>query len=562
LTGATPTAGAMWVRPLHQLDAVQVRGITDTQGGPFISPDGAWIGFASQRDPTRMELIKIAMSGGPPVPICRVDGQLRGASWGADGTIVFATSDPNTGLFSVPANGGEPNALTKPDPQQGELDHTLPFFLPGRRVILFTITAMGGLDSSQIAALDLESGDRKIVLRGATHAQYVDVPTGSGQGHLLYAAAGGLRAVRFDPARLEVVGESVPIVETVLTKSSGAAQFTVSENGTLVFIQGTSQATGAGPASPRSLVWVTRQGREEPIKAPPRPYATPRLSPDGQKIALGIRDQRNDIWTLDLTNGALTPVTLDPAADYAPVWTLDGKRLIFSSERAGPPNLYWQASDGTGRAERLTTSSNFQSGLSLVPDGSGVLVKESVQALPANLTLLRLDKPSETPGLGNLHTEPLLQENRTEDNAVVSSDGGWIAYESDESGQYEVYVRPFPNVDSGRTQVSVNGGTKPLWAPSGRELFYIDAGGFLTVVPVQTSPTFSRGNPVQVLSTRYYLSGARTFDVTRDGQKFLMIKEMPGAGQPGAGQIAASSATTMTVVLSWFEELKAKAGAR
>jgi serine/threonine-protein kinase len=322
------------VRSLDQLDACVLTGIMGVRD-PFMSPDGRWVGFFAQT-----ALRKVSISGGPPVTLCGFTAAPRGATWGADGTIIFATADPATGLLSVPAGGGEPKILTKPDRQQGEADHVFPFVLPGGRGVLFTIIAAGQpIENAQVAVLDLKTGQRKILLRGGTQAEYVDT------GHIVYAVAGTLRAVRFDLARLEVLSDPVPVVEQVLTFGSGAANFAISRTGALVSVPG---GAAGGSEAQRSLVWVNRQGQEEHINAPPRAYTYPRLSPDGTRVALDIRDQENDIWIWDLMRQTLARLTSDPGPDQFPVWTPDSRRVIFSSQRQAGSGLYWQAADNTG----------------------------------------------------------------------------------------------------------------------------------------------------------------------------------------------------------------------
>jgi serine/threonine-protein kinase len=286
LTGGGGT-GALWVRRLDQLEAVQLRGLPSSSlSGPSISPDSKWIAFGSAD-----VLRKVSITGGPPISLTQgsgAGGTMRGISWGPDDIIIFATTDSTSGLLSLPAGGGDAKVLTKPDPTKSEGDHWFPFVLPGGRAVLFTITTPSGLDNAQVAALDLASGEQKILIRGGSQAAYVE------SGHLIYAAAGALRAVRFDPVRLEVLSDPVPVVDQVATKFTGAADFSVSANGTLVYVPGGVGTVIGGVA--RSLVWVTRQGVEEPIKGlPPRAYLMARLSPDGSRIALDVRDQQNDI---------------------------------------------------------------------------------------------------------------------------------------------------------------------------------------------------------------------------------------------------------------------------
>lgn len=444
--------------------------------------------------------------------------------------------------MSVPAGGGDPKVLTKPDPAHGEADHVFPFVLPGGKAVLFTVTAQGQAagqaENSQIAVLDLKSGQRKILIRGGSHAEYVET------GHLVYAAAGSLRAVRFDLKALEVLSDAVPVVEQVMTVVSGEAQFTVSRTGTLVYVPG---SVGGLQGPQLSLVWVNRQGREEPINAPPRAYMYPRLSPDGARVALDIRDQENDIWVWDLTRQTLTRLTFDPGLDRAPVWTPDGRRVIFSSQRGGVVgggNVFWQLADGTGTVERLTTSPDAQYPSSIAPDGTRVVFRGDGPKTGRDLSVVVLGS---TP-----RAETLLQTTFNEENGEISPDGHWLAYQSNESGQEQIYVRPFPKVDAGRWQISPAGGSRPLWARSGRELFYLDANSVLTAVPVRTTPGFSAGNPAKVFDTRYAVpQNARTYDVSPDGQRFLMIKDNATAG-PASNATPAS----MVVVLNWFEELK------
>jgi serine/threonine-protein kinase len=350
--------------------------------------------------------------------------------------------------------------------------------------------------------------------------------------------------VRFDPARLEVLSDPVPVVEQVMTSGTGAANFAVSRNGTLLYVPG---AGGAGAR--RSLVWVDRQGREEPVNLPPRAYIAARLSPDGTRIALDIRDQDNDIWVWDLGRRTLTRLTFDPAPDQYPVWTPDGRRIIFNSARAGVANLYWQLADGTGTVERLTTSPNSQVANSVSPDGTRMVLTETSPKTGIDLVVMPLDGPR--------RQVPLIATQFPEANADISPDGRWIAYQSSESGQNQVYVRPFPNVEVGRWQVSTSVGSRPVWAKSGRELFYLEGNNALMTVPVQTTgTTFSAGSPARLFEGRYFAGPAgRLYDVTRDGQRFLMIEDNSGGDQT-------TTPLSMVVVLNWVEELKARVPSR
>ena len=525
----------LMVRAIDQLDAVPIGGITDASG-PFFSPDGRWIGFFSGA--VGGELKKVSITGGPPVSLGRTRGNSGGASWGPDDTIVFATL-PSTGigLLRVPAAGGEPTVLTTPDAALGELNHLFPSVLPGGRAILFTITSRGPIENAQVAVLDLTTGQHKTLIRGGSQAEYVE------PGYLVYAAAGTLRAVRFDPVRLEVSSDSVPVVESVRTRSSGAAEFSVSQQGALVYV------TGGSTEATRSLVWVDRKGHEEPIAAQPRAYVMLRLSPDGTRVAVYISDQDLDIWIWDLARETLTRLTEAPGVDWHPVWTPDGRRIVFSSERvAGKSNLFWQAADNTGTAERLTTNPNRQGPTSISPDGTRLIVQQNMPNTGWDLRVLRMD---DSPPTGDSRpTEPLVQTTAAELDGQLSPDGHWLAYQSDESGQNQIWVRPFPNVDGGHWQISSSGGITPVWARNGRELFYLDGNNAVTSVPIQTTPTFSAGSPTKLFDGRYVGSPFwRTYDVSPDGRRFLMIKD-------NAAHDQASAPANIVVVLNWLEELK------
>jgi serine/threonine-protein kinase len=350
------------------------------------------------------ELKKVSIAGGPAVSLCKMRGLPRGASWGDDDTIVFATGDIATGLMSVPAGGGEPKVLTKLDPGQG--DHVRPSVLPGAATVLFTVSGQGTGNivtatqaaDLEVVILDVKSGERKRLVQGGTQAEYVAT------GHLIYASEGTLRAVRFDLARLQVLGDPMPVVEQVQTTAQAAANFVVSLGGTLVYVPGAAGSAG----TLRTLVWANRQGQEEPLNVPPRSYASPRISPDGTRVALDVRDQNNDIWVWEFARQTLTPLTFDPAPDVLPVWTPDGRRIVFSSARNGQPNLFWQAVDGTGPTEQLTTSPNQHVPTSFPSDAKSLIFQELMPAGNSDIGLLTFgDKPT---------TEPLIHTSSNELN--------------------------------------------------------------------------------------------------------------------------------------------------
>jgi serine/threonine-protein kinase len=358
---------------------------------------------------------------------------------------------------------------------------------------------------------------------------------------------GAVVAVPFDLDRTEVTGAAVPVLSQVVTTSTGALNFDIGRDGTLVYVPSTE---ARADSHQRALVWVDRQGREEAIGAPPREYSYPRISPDGKRVALDIRDQENDIWIWDFDGRTLTRATFDPGLDRNPVWTPDGQRFIFSSTRSGGLNLHWQAADNSGSAEQLTHGPNNQVASSVSPDGDVAVFGEA----GAGLMALALRDGFRVSRLIDVQTR-----DTTPNGGEISPDGRWLAYHSNESGQQsQVYVRPFPNVNAGRWQLSTDGGAGPLWAPSSQELFYVTPTGNVMVVAVQASHSPRISAPVRLFEGRYFFGGAsgRTFDVSPDGKRFLMIT---AAGTDSVA-INAMGQTRLTeegfvVVQHWFELL-------
>ena len=519
----------IFVRALDALAPVAV--FTGIPRGPFVSPDGQWVGFVDRL--SGHVLKKVAVTGGPAVTVATLDtAGPMGATWAPDDTIIVATASVATGLQRVAAAGGPMTVLTRPDRAQGEADHFWPEMLPGGRAVLFTITSLtGGLDAAQVAVLDLQTGARRILVRGGSHAHYVS------SGHLVYAAAGTLRAVPFDLARLETRGPSVTVVPDVVTTSNGGVDAVVAGNGTLAYVSGSAEETA------RTLVWVDREGHETPIPAPPRPYLLPMLSPDGTRVVLYANDQEHDLWLWDLARMTLTRLTSVPGQDGAEVWTPDSRRLIFTSERAGVKNLFGQAADGTGAVERLTESSNIQYPTGVSPDGRRLIFTEEAQRTGNDVMAIELDETRKV--------TPLVHSTFNERNGIISPDGRWLAYEANESGRFEVSVRPFPNVDSGHWQVSTNGGTRPIWTRSGQELVYVSPTGALMGVGVAGGPSWAATTPTLLVKEGYFTNPpwwGRMYDISADGQRFLMLKE--------AGADGTAAPVSIIVVQHWGEELK------
>jgi serine/threonine-protein kinase len=504
----------LFVRALDALEPVSL--FTGAPRAPFVSPDGQWVGFVDGTSVLR----RVPITGGPAITIATIDGVSRGATWTLDDTIVFATNSTATGVQEVPAAGGPTTLLTRPDRARGEFDHLWPEVLPGGRALLYTLFPVkGGIDAAQIAVFDRQTGTHKLVVRSGSHGHYV------GTGHLLYAAANTLRAVAFDPVTFEARGSPVPVVPEVVTTGGlgGGVDAVVAADGTLAYVRAVGPDVG-----PRTLVWVDRQGRETPITAPPRTYLYPRISPDGGRIVAWSNDQESDLWLWDLARLTLTRLTFNPGQDLYPVWTPDGRRLIFASDREGAFNLFSQAADGTGAADRLTRSPNIQFSTAVSPDGRHVLFTETSPTTGDDVMQVEL--------AGERTVTPLVQSPFAERNGIISPDGRWLAYEANDSGQLEIYVRPYPDVNGGRWQVSVGGGTRPLWSRDGQELFYVSLAGAVLRVGVERGVAWAATTPSTLVKEGYMTASTgffgRIYDVSPDRQRFLVLKSASANALP------------------------------
>ena len=365
------------VRPIGEFVGEALRG-SEGSVGPFVSPNGEWVG--SVDDANRRVLRKVSIGGGSPVTLAEFPRPILGATWRTDDQIIVGTF--HGGLFRVSGGGGEPEALTTPDVDHGETAHSWPYAIPGRQAVLFGIT-VDNFNADQIAVLSLASGEvTRLGLVGLS-PRYVST------GHLVYAVQdGSVRAVPFDVASLTITGTPVPVVEDVAVKFSGAANFSISDNGHLVYSPG-----GGAYGGRRSLVWVDRNGREEPLAAPPRLYQYARISPDGTRVALDLRDGESDVWIWDLARETLQRLTTWAGPDNYGLWTPDGDRVVFESDRAGDGtnDVYWQAADFSGGAVPLTEHSTALAPNAISPDGSWLIVRAGRQA-PYDLSVLSLDE--------------------------------------------------------------------------------------------------------------------------------------------------------------------------
>jgi eukaryotic-like serine/threonine-protein kinase len=510
----------LFVRALDQVEAAPIRGTSESPFEPVVSPDGQWVAYFATG-----HLKKIAVGGGAPTTLCEAQAPW-GMSW--DGDRILFGEGPD-GIFEVSANGGPPKRIIGGKP--AEFLHQ-PHLLPGGQAVLFTIGSASAVidrwSSAAIAVESLKTGERKVLVRGGTDAQYVST------GHLLYGRDGVLFANAFDLSRLELRGGPTAVVEGIAQASgglTGALQLAASAAGSIAYLPASAGAL-------TTIAWRSREGADSPIPAPPHNYETPRLSPDGTRIAVHASDQDNDIWIWDTKSETLTRLTFDKSTESAPAWTRDGKRVIFTTSAGDAPSLAWKAADGTGQQETLLRTRMSNGALvsqGATPDGKGFIYSVGV---PADVVLLPFE--------GNREPRPLMALPAfNERGGDVSPDGRWIVYYSDESGVFQVYVRPFPAVDGGRWQVSGEGGTLPKWSPNGRELFYVDSKMRLVSVAVQTGGAFSFGKTTVLFDVSDAASVLRNYDVAPDGSRFVVVKSTRTRGTP-----------QLTVVENWFEELK------
>jgi len=505
---------------LRTVDRLEAQPIPGTEGGhvPFFSPDGLWLGFFVESERKRK---KVLLSGGSPLTIS--DGVFgRGASWSSDGTIV-CTRDGTSGLDRVSAEGGTPEALTTLDARRHESSHRFPEVLPGGQAVVFTVRTdeTQPWDDARIEAVSLKTRERSLLITGGTNARYAG-------GQLIYARAGALWAAPFDPVQLKVAGPSVLVLEGVASSGYGSADFSVSRDGSLVYVPGKLRGTD------RKLVQVNRAGKTRPLTDSRRAFSTLSLSPDGRRLALTIEAANDQIWVYDLERSTLLPQTLRWNNGGA-IWTPDGSRLTFSSTRGTASNLFWQPADGSGPAERLTTSANWEEAQAWSPDGKALVFLDNDNTHV--IWILQVD--------GDRKPRPFLHVPFLQDHARLSPNGRWLAYVSDESGREEVYVVPFPG-SGGRWPISTDGGSEPVWARSGRELFY-RSGDRMMAVAVTTDATFGASKPRLLFEAEAPTDTAQTYDVTPDGE-FVMIE--PGDSDRPPTQI--------NVVLNWLQELEAR----
>jgi eukaryotic-like serine/threonine-protein kinase len=524
----------LFLRRLSELEARPIQGTESAAGPsstttPVFSPDGRSVAYFDGA------FKRISTEGGAAVTLCQGDPPV-GMSWSED-FIVFGQGPK--GILQVPANGGRPEQLVMVE--AGELASE-PQLLPRNRVVLFTLAssqsaARNRWDASSIVAQTLHSGERKTIIEGGSHARYLP------SGHIVYALGGTLFAVPFDPQRLEKTGGAVPVVEGVRRSTSlGSAYYSYSTTGSLVFVPGPV----SGSFVQREIASVDRTGTSETVPLPQNAYGSLRLSPNGRQLAFDTDDGKEaNVWIYDLSSGSPAQRVTFGGRNRFPIWSADGQRVVFQSDREGDAGLFWQRVDGTGSAERLTKSDD---GTSHVPE-SWQLTDErfsfSVTAKSGvSLWTFSIPEKKATPFGDVRSTAPL--------NSEFSPDGRWLAYTLRTTSTANIYVEPFPATGA-KVQITTTNGHHPVWLKNGEELSFRVGPNEQVVVRVNITPSFSVGNPVPAVVRglpTIDLGVSRPYDVTPDGKRFLTVAPASGSRSRIVGT------PEIEIVVNWFEQLR------
>jgi serine/threonine-protein kinase len=513
---------------LRELDRLESRMLPGTDGAssPFFSPDGGWLAFFAEG-----ALKKVSLAGGPPLTLAQGTDN-RGATWSDDGTIFFAPGTDG-GLQRISDQGGELAPATELDAQRGERTHRWPDALPGGKAVLFTSDTFETtefFDDARIEALVVATGERRVVLEQSSRAQYLE------PGLLVFARGGTLFAVAFDPATLAVRGAPVPIVQQVATDvRTGAAQFALSRAGSLLYVPGDASI---GLSRPQ---WADREGSSGPAELEDGRYSQVRLAPDERRLAYSLgSSQTIDLWVADLERGTTSRLTFEGFAQD-PVWTPDGQRLAYDLSVTGTDGraanyLAWKPADGSAEAEVLWEGEGTAAFADCFsPDGELLVFSRSSSGTQSDIWVL--------PVAGDRTPRPLVQTRFDEYMPEISPDGRWLAYTSNESGRYEVFVRPFPG-PGGKWQVSNGEGTEPHWRGDGQELFY-RSGGALMRVAVDTAQGFVAGRPERLFEGMRTGGAPMSYAVSRDGRRFLYLPDGTAARLSRAA-----------LVLDWASEVE------
>ncbi len=514
------TSEGLYLRSIDELEAKLIPGSDDNPRWPVFSPDGKSIAYLSMAG---MKLKKIAVVGGAPTVLCDVEG-FKAMGWTEEDFIVY---NDVVGIMKVSSKGGTPETIVEP---KSEIRY-VPQILLDRKLVLYT----SGPGESRVMVKPFNEEPRELF--AGWFQQYLP------SGHIVYwDGDDNIYAVQFDLDRLEPVGDSVSMIQ-------GVKDISISNSGTLIYTPLMPQEEDPK----RTLVWVDQKGNEEPLEAPPNSYSLPRISPDGKRIALEVGSYPSeDIYIWDMERKNSTKLAIDETREKQPVWTPDSKRIIYySNHEDDAGGIYCRAFDGSGKIEKLVSSSGMASfPWSLSKDGKFLFIQELASYTNAQISMLPME--------GDQERKLLLQHEYSEAQPTISPDGQWMAYCSGEEEPNEltadVYIRPFPDIEKSKTKVSTDGGTTPLWSPDGKELYYLGLDNSVMVVDVKTEPTFSLGTPRKLFQSEYLPfseSAGTPWDIHPDGDRFIMIKP-----PLGATATVATGPRKINIVLNWDEELK------
>jgi Tol biopolymer transport system component len=514
----------LYIRDLGGFEAAPLAG-TEGAEGPFFSPDGEWIGFCADS-----KLKKVSVHGGALPQTLALLLDFRGASWGANDTIVLSPGQVSP-LYKVSASGGALEPLTRLNEAEDEWSHRFPHFLPDGRTLVYSAhRGAFNFDEAAVWAYSTETGKQTKILDGSSDPRVLS------SGQLVYVQAGSLLAAPFDAATLKLLGAARTLVEGVAVQANtGAAFFTVSSSGTLAYVP------GGAIAGKTELVWMDRGGRAQEFLRSPIIIRYPRLSPDGQRLLVqGIGSSRSGIYSATIQDSSLKRLSDERTI---PVWSPDGKRFLFDSDTTPrSTRLVWRSADGNGGDQVLIETEKNWLPTSISRDGRWLAFTEQEASRNADIWIMPTD--------GKSPPRPWLKTPALEGGAKFSPDGRYIAYVSDESGRFEVYVAEFPG-PGGKWHISVDGGREPVWAAHGGEIFFRSWQNLMSV-PVKTDPSFQAGPPRVLFRTGYegLLSSLDTtnFDATADGSRFLMTQN------PDLDATFAN----IRVVLNWFADLQGR----
>ena len=521
----------LYVRKLDSFESTLISGTEDATS-PFFSWDGKWIGFFAAG-----KLTKVPVAGGAAITLADALNN-RGATCGKGGDIVFAP-DGGSGLFLVREGGGDVRVLTKLDSTKNERTHRWPSFLPDGKTVIFTVGTMDTpdfYDDATIEAVDIETGARKILLKGGCSARYIPA------GFLIYWRSGSLFAVPFDPGKLEVTGSPIPVLENVNgDPTTGMAAYAVAQNGTLAYIPGKPGVTNL------FMVKADLHGVMTPFPVPSQSYMEPRVSPDGGRIAVTIQSGKNsDIWIYDIKRNTLSKLTFG-GENRTPAWSPDGKRIAYDAFEGGEHSVIVRQADGGGVPEivarrfgRMYIDAWSRGGSMFVLDIAGTTRTGPNGPSGSDLFVLPLQ--------GDRTIRPFLETDFDESQASLSPDGKWIAYSSDASGSYRVYIQPFPG-GGGTSSVSPDEGYDPHWAPDGKVLYYYSPGKLVSV-PIRTAPSLGVGKPETVLSAyrERFVDSGLMYDIFPDGHSFVVLQSKDDQ----------ENLRKIHLILNWFDEIQGK----